>query len=133
MESSKRGRCLCGAVSYHIEGDPGGVVYCHCSQCRRQTGHFYATVNIEREQLAMDGEAFITWYASSDEAKRGFCSQCGSALFWKSNSSDTIAVLTGSLDNPTGLHGEAHIFVADKGDYYEIDDGLPQYARSSAT
>ena len=133
MQETRRGRCLCGAVSYRIEGDPGGVAYCHCSMCRRQTGHFYATISIKREQLTIDGEASVSWYASSDEARRGFCARCGSALFWKSTASNDIAVLAGSLDKPTGLQGEGHIFVADKGDYYEIADDLPQYAQSSVS
>ena len=130
MEETRQGRCLCGAVSYRIEGDPGGVTYCHCSMCRRQTGHFYATINIKREQLTIDGEASVSWYASSNEARRGFCARCGSALFWKNTTSNDIAVLAGGLDKPTGLQEEAHIFVADKGDYYQIEDELQKYNRS---
>jgi hypothetical protein len=52
-------------------------------------------------------------------------------MFWKHNELDEISVMAGSFDMPTGLKEECHIFVADKGDYYEISDGLPQFQRSS--
>ena len=57
---------------------------------------------------------------------RGFCGTCGSFLFWKRDDEDLISFSLGSLDRPTGLQLDRHIFVADKGDYYTIDDGLPQ-------
>jgi hypothetical protein len=54
---------------------------------------------------------------------------CGSALFWEPAGHDFVAVGMGAFDKPTGVHLEKHIFVADKGDYYEIADGLPQHER----
>jgi hypothetical protein len=68
----------------------------------------------------------ICWFAASDFAKRGFCPTCGSFLFWKANGETGTAVSLGALDGPTGLHLARHIFVADKGDYYDINDGVPQ-------
>jgi hypothetical protein len=82
--------------------------------------------------LILQGGENITWYQSSATARRGFCRICGSALFWKLEGLDTISVMAGAFDSPSGLQGESHIFVADKGDYYEIDDGLPQFPRSSS-
>ena len=120
------GSCLCGAVHFDVSGALRGVVYCHCSQCRKQTGHYYAATNVADSDIKVAGEDRITWYAASPFAKRGFCSVCGSALFWKHNKSDEISVMAGAFDQPSGLKDEAHIFVADKGDYYDIADGLPQ-------
>lgn len=131
MSQLHTGSCLCGAVRFSIAGKLRGVVYCHCSQCRRQTGHFYAATNAPVGAVAIDGEDAITWFEASDHARRGFCRICGSALFWKHKASDQISVMAGAFDMPSGLKGEVHIFVADKGDYYEIDDGLPQFARST--
>ena len=62
-------------------------------------------------------------------ARRGFCRQCGSLLFWQAHDEDTLNVSLGAFDGPTGLTMQNHIFVADKGDYYDIADGLPQYAQ----
>jgi hypothetical protein len=107
------------------------VIYCHCSQCRRQTGHYYAATNVADADIAVEGEALVKWYRASEFARRGFCSTCGSALFWKRDGADDISVMAGAFDRPSGLVGECHIFVPDKGDYYEISDGLPQFERSS--
>ena len=128
---TRTGSCLCGAVSFTTRGALRGVVYCHCSQCRKQTGHYYAATNVADDDLADEGSGELNWYAASPEAKRGFCRVCGSALFWKRNGSDVTSVMAGAFDGPSGLAGQAHIFVADKGDYYEIEDGLPRYERSS--
>ncbi len=129
----RTGRCLCGAVRFTARGPLRGVVYCHCSQCRRQTGHFYATTNLPEAELAVEGGEHVRWYDASSFAQRGFCSVCGSALFWKRNGGDDIAVMAGAFDLPSELHGEGHIFVADKGDYYAISDGLPQFARGGGS
>ena len=71
----------------------------------------------------------LVWYRSSDSAERGFCGACGSNLFWKQDGSDTISITAGTLDLPTNIAMERHIFVADKSDYYSIDDDLPQQAQ----
>jgi len=126
MQEVHSGSCGCGAVRLRATGALRGVIYCHCSQCRKQTGHFYAATNIDASNLTVEGEESITWYAASPEALRGFCKVCGSALFWRRNGSDQVSVLAGAFDPPSGLRGETHIFVANKGDYYDIDDGLPQ-------
>lgn len=131
MNDVRTGRCLCGAVSFQTEGPLGGIRYCHCSQCRRQTGHFYAATDLALDRITIEGTGDVTWYAASDSAMRGFCRACGSALFWRRNDGGQISVMAGAFDLPSGLTEECHIFVADKGDYYAIGDGLPQHDRST--
>lgn len=131
MDSQNRGACLCGAVSFTTMGDLRGVVYCHCAQCRKQSGHFYAATSVDDSQLEIRGSDNITWYAASAFARRGFCSRCGSLLFWKANSEPDISIMAGAFDDAAPLAGVCHIFVGQKGSYYEIDDSLPQYERSS--
>lgn len=125
------GGCLCGAVRFRTRGRLREVVACHCSQCRRQTGLYYAATSIPDAQLSVSGGEAITWYRASDTASRGFCSRCGSALFWRRDGSGITAILAGAFDMPTGLRLARHIFCADKGDFYEISDGLPQYPASA--
>lgn len=120
------GKCLCGAVRYEVNGILDDPHLCHCGQCRRQSGHFTAGVGAKRTELTLTGEDNLTWYQSSSFARRGFCRSCGSILFWD-DSSDRVGINIGSLDQPTGLKLERHIFVEDKADYYDIDDGLPQF------
>lgn len=125
------GSCLCGAVRFQTLGPLRAVIYCHCNQCRKQTGHFLAATNLTLANLTIEGAQAIRWYPGSDFARRGFCGTCGSVLFWQPNEGDTISVCAGAFDQPSGLVATEHIFVADKGGYYQITDGLPQYPRSS--
>jgi hypothetical protein len=129
MDEERTGGCLCGVVRFKTNGRLREVIACHCSQCRRQSGHFYAATSIEDTGLAVTGGENITWYGASETARRGFCRHCGSALFWKkSHGSAVTSILAGAFDQPSGLKLGHHIFCADKADYYEINDGLPQFA-----
>ena len=118
------GHCLCGAIAFRATAEPKGASICHCSQCRRQSGHLWASAFVPIAALEIDGEP--SWYEASPKARRGFCGTCGAFLFWKANDEDTISLALGALVAPTGITLEKHIFVADKGDYYEIADKLPQ-------
>ena len=120
-----QGGCLCGAVRYTLSASPGEVVACHCTQCRRMSGHYEAAAPVPADAISVTGTP--RWYRSSDSAERGFCAKCGSSLFWRHDGSPQVWVNAGSLDGPTGLRLAAHIFTAEKGDYYEIADSLPQY------
>lgn len=131
MDNSHVGSCLCGAVRFKTRGASRGVVYCHCSQCRKQTGHFVAATAAKDADVDIEGMGSLNWYGASDVAKRGFCRICGSLLFWKHAELDSISIMAGSFDRPSGLAGQSHIFVSDKGDYYSIDDGLPQFEKSA--
>lgn len=118
-----KGSCLCGAVAYEVSGPLRAVVFCHCSQCRKSTGHHMAATAARHEDFTLIREGGLKWYQSSDNAQRGFCGACGSTLFWKGNDRDYIAIAAGSIDGPTGVTLKGHIFCADKGDYYEIHGG----------
>ena len=120
------GSCLCGAVKFEVTGDLPGPDACHCGQCRKQSGHFWASTDVERSALTIHGSERLTWYGSSERVRRGFCSTCGSSLFWEPVGKQKIAVAMGAFDQPTGTRLAMHIHVADKGDYYDIADGVPQ-------
>ena len=122
------GGCYCGKVRYRARGVGRQVTECHCSQCRKQAGHRYAATSARTSDVEIDGAANITWYRASPDAERGFCSTCGSHLFWKPSNRDHTGILAASFDEPSGLRVTKHIFVDDKGDYYDITDGLPQFA-----
>ncbi|PWE29323.1 aldehyde-activating protein [Maritimibacter sp. 55A14] len=119
------GQCLCGGVAFTVDAAVEGASACHCGQCRKQSGHFWASAQAPEEAIAINGT--LRWYAATPQAKRGFCPTCGSFLFWKAHDEDTMSFALGALDAPTGLRLEKHIFTADKGDYYEIgNDGVPR-------
>lgn len=119
------GHCLCGEIRFTGTWDASNdLKACHCGQCRRWSGHVWAA--ILPAALTITGTP--KWFRASDFARRGFCGTCGSSLFWQRDGSDIIDVAAGAIDMPTGLKLLGHIFVADKGDYYDIADGLPQQA-----
>jgi hypothetical protein len=123
------GSCLCHAIRIEID-EPleHAPEACHCIQCRKQTGNFLVAVNVRRTAMRVAGEEHVKWFDSSEKVQRGFCSVCGSTLFWK----PTIAgyqwtsVALGCLDTSMELKIARHTFVAEKGRYYEITDGAPQ-------
>ncbi len=121
------GSCLCGAVSFQVEGALAPGDACHCGQCRRWSGHYWASTNIPRDRLTVAGMDNVTWFQSSEKIRRGSCRVCGSALFWDPQRRDWTSIALGAFDNPTGTQLEMHIHVGRKGDYYAIADGLPQH------
>lgn len=128
------GRCLCGAVSYQVRGPLREVMICHCEECRRWHGHVCATTAARREDLVLLIQRGLRWIQSprSDaRARRGFCRECGSSLFWDAPGRETISIAAGTLDAPTGLRTAGHWYVSQAGDYYELpDDGLPRHQLS---
>ena len=121
-----KGACLCGAVSFEVEGDLPAPDACHCTQCRKTSGHFWASTDVPKSAVTIHGEDSIRWFQSSEKVRRGFCATCGSALFWDPIHHAKIAIAMGAFDAPTGTRLGKHIFTADQGDYYDIADGLPR-------
>ena len=131
------GRCLCGAVRFEVRGPLRDVVLCHCVECRRWSGHVFAATAALREDLVLLQDETLRWVKSPEsdsDARRGFCGECGSSLFWDAPASDTVCIGAGTLDEPTGLRTIGHVYVDHVGDYYELPaDGLPREPRYSVS
>ena len=125
------GGCLCGAVRYEVNGPLRNVINCHCNMCQRLHGGFGPHSKARKVDITITKNDGLAWYKTSNVAQRGFCRECGSSLFWEPFELDATGILAGSLDAPTSLRTMGHIFVAEKPDYYEITDGLPQFEGSS--
>ena len=124
---SVKGSCECQGVVFELIGELRDVVFCHCSQCRKTSGHYWAATQVSKGNLNLIKATSLSWYDSSDKARRGFCSVCGSSMFYERKGIDKISVSAGSLELPTSLDRMRHIYVASKGDYYDISDDLPQF------
>ena len=120
------GSCLCGAVNFCVEGDLPQPDICHCTRCRKQSGHCFASTDVPKTSLTIREAGALAWFQSSENIRRGFCATCGSSLFWEPTHRNWIAVAMGAFDAPTGTSVKMHIYVAEKGDYYQIADGLTQ-------
>ncbi len=119
------GRCECGAVAYEVEGLSETASFCHCSQCRRLSGHYWSAAYAPHSKFKLTEERGLKWFASSDWAKRGFCSECGSSLFYQLLASSKINIASGTLDDSSGLKPGKHIFCADRGQYYDLPEDAP--------
>lgn len=122
-----KGSCLCGAVKFTVASDLPGPDACHCSQCRKSSGHYFSSTDVPKAAVTVEGGDKVTWFQSSEKVRRGFCSTCGSPLFWDPIFRDWIGIAMGAFEAPTRTRLAKHIFTADKGDYYDIgDDGVPR-------
>lgn len=123
-----QGSCLCGAVRFSTAQVAREAVACHCSQCRKVTGNFDVSVEVKKADLTIDTADAVRWFATA-KVRRGFCGTCGSHLFFDPPHRDWVGVAMGAFDTPTGARLSQHIFCADKGDWYDITDGVPQNAQ----
>lgn len=122
------GGCLCGSVRYEADAIQQAFRACHCTLCRKWSGHFWAAFHVRDEDFRLLSDAGLTWFASSDHASRGFCAKCGSSLFFRLTDAEGIEVAAGSADSTDGARLVGHTHVAFKGDYYDLNDGLTQSA-----
>ncbi|MGR3984483.1 MAG: GFA family protein [Gammaproteobacteria bacterium] len=118
--ATKTGGCLCGGVRYCIDRVLRGVVNCFCAQCRRSSGHHVAATQARRADLHLESDRTLKWYRSSEKAQRGFCGECGGNLFWRHDKEDTVSIMAGSIDAPTGLRVCENLHVEDASDYQII-------------
>lgn len=119
------GACLCGAVTFTVNAPLKAPTACHCSQCRKVTGSFDMSTEVQKSNLMIQGEDNLGWF-HTERVRRGFCKTCGAHLFFDPPHRDWISIAMGAFDGPTGVSLALHIFTNDKGDYYDITDGLPQ-------
>ena len=125
MRPRATGRCLCGAVAYEVRGTLRDIILCHCEECRRWGGYLGAFTTTPAESLVLVGEGSLRWVESpqSDRnARRGFCAECGSSLFWAPGDGERIHIAVGSLDRPTGLRIAGHWYTHQAGDYDELPE-----------
>lgn len=123
-ESRATGRCLCGAVTYEVNGPVRDVVLCHCVECLRWSGSAGAFAAAQDDDLVIRGDT-LRWIASPDsnrQARRAFCTDCGSSMFWKAAGAERTGIAAGTLDPPTGLRLTAHIYTHQAPDW----DVLPE-------
>ena len=132
MTDEKRvhGGCLCGAVRFEIDLPSKWCAHCHCSMCRRAHGAGYVTwVGFDSGHFKLlSGDHHLKWYESSPGARRGFCTECGSAMLFESARwPDETHVALGCIDDPIDRVPEANAYVEAHVDWMPLDDSLTRY------
>lgn len=130
MTKTYSGSCLCGGVAYEVDGPLREVVACHCSQCRKTSGHHVAATRAPAAALRLLRDETLTWHRSSPEAERGFCRRCGGNLFWRRVEGEHVSIMAGALDDAGGLSMTRHIFVKDKAHYVILPEGAETFGES---
>ena len=127
-EISIGGSCLCGHVRFELSNTPLFACHCHCQSCQRASGAPLVTW----ATFARDGfdikTGTITEHQSSEGVQRGHCAICGTTLTYaQDRRPGEIDIAVTSLDEPSLIQPQAHIWVEDKAAWQTINDGLPQY------
>ena len=129
-KKSNRGECLCGTVKFEVTLPTKWCAHCHCTLCRRSHGAAFVTwFGVETDQFKfIQGEEKLTWYHSSQESKRGFCTNCGSHILFRSTKwpGETHLTLSNMID-PIDRQPQVHVFFDTHVGWLEFNDDLPRY------
>lgn len=131
--SSLKGQCLCGRIKYEVDALETRMGHCHCSMCRKFHGAAFATLGEAKAENFrwVSGKQYLKTYTAPNHTKRQFCEHCGSSLTFAPAKDDQkrIEFSLSTLDTAIELKPDAHIYTDNKANWYEIEDGLPQYAQ----
>jgi len=126
-QQTVKGGCLCGAVTFTATLPSKWCGHCHCTLCRKAHGAGYVTwVGFEEAQVSTNDDAGqLAWYESSPGAERGFCQQCGSTMFFKSERwAGELHIAVGGLDGELDRQPAANVFFDAHVDWMPIDHSL---------
>lgn len=130
VEQKYSGSCLCGGIRYEIHGEIGDIIQCHCQRCRKASGTAYTTNALVKisDFKFIQGEQLLKKFQSSATIQRCFCGECSSAIMSiRTETPDYYRLRLGTLDTPVSNKPVMHIFVADKAEWDNICDDVPQY------
>ena len=127
-ETCYLGGCLCGGVRYQVSGQVSSPCFCHCASCRRATGAPMVPWGTFARAGFLITRGALTAYRSSPGVTRGFCAACGTSLtFHNEARAAEIDVTLATLDDPTLIAPQMHLWVGDKLPWVSINDGRPQH------
>lgn len=118
------GHCLCGAVTFSVDAVNPEHHACHCDMCRRWSGAPFFAATVENIRFA--GEDNITRYPSSRWAERGFCTTCGTNLFYRFKEADEYYVCVGAFDDQTPFKMVGEIYIDSKPPGYAFAGDHPR-------
>jgi hypothetical protein len=130
------GACLCGGLRFEVAPPTKWCAHCHCSMCRRAHGAGVVTwfgAHSDSFRL-VSGEELLRWYQSSEGARRGFCTRCGSMLFfegqrWPGEIHIARACVPGRIDREP----RAHVFYDQHVEWLQLSDELAKFGGPTGT
>jgi hypothetical protein len=113
------GACHCGRVRVHVPGASAGVVACHCSDCQKLHGNFFAMLVTEKANVRWEGGEHVSWYRSSPENERGFCTHCGSRIAKRPTEGSRIMMAAGLFERTLARKVIKNVWLEQKPGWYE--------------
>jgi len=122
------GSCLCGAISFGVEGELRSILHCHCVNCRKSSGNFVASSGCATKALTIhDRTDQLRWY-DVGYCRYGFCATCGSRLFWQgADHMEHTSIQAGVLDDVSELPLDGVWFADDAQPHNELDPAVPHF------
>ena len=117
--NERKGQCLCGAVKITASEAGDKVGACHCKSCRRWGGGPYMEIMCGTA-VSLEGEDSVTVFGSSEWAERGFCSRCGTHLFYRLKGTGDHMVPVGLFDDDDALVLDHQVFIEEKPAFYSF-------------
>lgn len=117
--SKQKGACLCSEVRLTVNAASNDVGLCHCSMCRKWGGGPLFAVECS-SNIDIEGNQYVSVYSSSDWAERGFCSNCGTHLFYRLKLDGHYAIPVGLLDDGPNWVLDEQIFIDEKPSFYSL-------------
>lgn len=126
---SQAGRCLCGAVSFHIHAAPLSARVCWCRDCQHLAGNGLVNCTVPADALEVTGTLaqYRKLADSGNELTREFCPQCGTHVFAHSSARPHLRVVrVGNLDEPSSVPPLMNIWTNSAPAWACMDDTLQQ-------
>jgi hypothetical protein len=131
MSVEREGGCACGEIRYRLNADPLFIHCCHCLNCQRQTGSaFVINLLIEADRMeVLAGEPEqVDVPRDNGSPQRVFrCPTCQVAVFSLYGRPQVRFVRGGTLDDPTGVEPDVHIYTKSKVRWVTLPDSVPAF------
>lgn len=114
-----QGSCYCGAVRFEVRAELTGVISCHCRDCQRINGNFNALALAQKADVTITGEDALTWFDTSAESRRSFCSRCGSRMF-KDKGTPALLISAGVFEPPLDRPNIKNLHEGSAGTWYTV-------------
>ena len=116
--TTRTGQCMCGKVKYAAETEDK-VSVCYCKMCQRWASGMFMGVPTTAFEVT-EGAEHLGVIKSSDWAKRGFCRNCGSNIYYHADAMVNPSVAFGSLDDTNGLRPRIQFYVDKRPEGFEL-------------
>jgi hypothetical protein len=131
MTGDREGVCACGAVRYRLASDPLFVHCCHCRNCQRQTGSAFVInllIEADRVELLAGAPQAVDVPRDDGRVQRIHrCPQCQVALFSEYGRPEVLFVRVGTLDDPSAITPDVHIYARSKVEWVSLPEGVPVF------